>query len=346
MHNKDIVIIGNGIAAKCVVFYLNKLGFNNITLVADDASAPSCSTRSTAINCLRGTKPGKSELGDLILKSYDDFVEFFDHLNPRGIVKSFETHTTPVATKKQAKWDRRYSDYDRSNSFRWFSKRLNEDFFYVENEAYFISPELFLEWFDSKLNFKLIEDYVVKIENNNIYTKNNKELKFDKLILCTSYMSKEFSSLVSDNLLKHRLLHSKPVPGSYLKFSIKDFNPKQLDLTQTYCFRVDEIHLIVRTESNDVLIGATSTNNILDFEHNNQGMLNQYNELSKFLKGIVDLPDFEKGELITGIRHKGQMRTPFWGEINQNIYAVWGLYKNAYTFAFSAGKEIAKLVQE
>jgi len=346
MHNKDIVIIGNGIAAKCVVFYLNKLGYNNITLVADDATAPRCSTRSTAINCLRGTKPGKSELGDLILRSFSDFEDFYNSSLPDGIVKSTEIHTTPVATKNQAKWDRRYKDYERVSSFNCFSKNLNEDYFFVENEAYFITPEILFEWFDQNIKYSLVNDYIVKVENKKLFTKSGNNIDFDKLIICSSFMSKEFADLIQDDLIKHRLMHSKPVPGTYLKFNLKDFDALELNLEKTYCFRIDDIHLIVRTLSQDVLIGATSTNNTLDFNHNLVGIKEQYNRLSHYLKGIVELPDFELGEVITGVRHKGQMRTPFWGEVNSDVYAVWGLYKNAYTFAFTAGKEIADLIQK
>jgi len=347
MHSKHIVIIGNGIASKCVVFELNKLGFDNITVIASDSHAPMCSTRTTAINCLRGAKRGISDLGELIIDSFEEFVEFYNNESPAGISKTQEMHTTPVkSTELNSKWNRRYSEYERGNSFSIFNSSLKTDLFYVENEAYIISPEIYFDWFDSKNNFKLIDDTVTDIQGMKIITSKGGTYIADELILCTSYMSRDFSDLVSDEKLKHRLNHSKQVAGSYLKFNLSDFNLKQLNSNKAYCFRIDEVHLIIRPDLNDVLIGSTSTNNSMDMKGDEAGMLEQYIKLSKYLDRVLDLPAFEKGELITGIRHKGQMRLPFWGEISDSKYAVWGLYKNAFTFCFSAAREIVDSIQK
>jgi glycine/D-amino acid oxidase-like deaminating enzyme len=347
MHNKHIVIIGNGIAAKCVVFELNKIGIINITVIASESHAPMCSTKTTAINCLRGAKRGKSELGELIIDSFEDFIDFYSTETPSGISKTHEMHTTPVeSTELNSKWNRRYSEYDRSNKFSIFNASLKSDLFYVENEAYIISPEIYFNWFDSKNRFNLINDSVVEIDENKVITKNGDVYIADELVICTSYMSRDFSNLVTDQKLKHRLNHSKPVSGSYLKFNISDFNPSQLNLKRTYCFRIDEVHLIIRPDLKDVLIGATSSNNSIDISGDKEGMLEQYNKLSHYLETVVDLPSFDKAELITGIRHKGQMRMPYWGQIAEQKYAIWGLYKNAFTFSFSAAKKIASLIQK
>ena len=347
MHSKHIVIIGNGISSKCVVFELNKLGFDNITVIASESHAPMCSTRTTAINCLRGAKRGKSDLGELIIDSFDMFEEFYNSEVPAGITKSQEMHTTPVESEELiSKWNRRYSIYERGNTFSIFNSPLKTDLFYVENEAYIISPKIYFDWFDSKNNFKLIDDTVTEIQGMQIITSKGDTYIADELIICTSYMSRDFSNLVSDEKLKHRLNHSKQVAGSYLKFKLSDFNLKQLNFNKAYCFRIDEVHLIIRPDLNDVLIGSTTTNNSMDMKGDESGMLDQFNKLSKYLDGVLDLPAFEKGELITGIRHKGQKRLPFWGEISARKYAVWGLYKNAFTFSFSAARAITRLIQK
>jgi glycine/D-amino acid oxidase-like deaminating enzyme len=347
MHNKHIVIIGNGIASKCVVFELNKLGFDNITVIASDSYAPMCSTRTTAINCLRGTERGNSELGDKIIDSFEIFEDFYRNYKPLGISETFEMHTTPVAPDELiAKWKRRYKKYDKGCEFSLFKNSLNTDLFYIENKAYIISPEIYFNWFDSHNKFTLIEEKVDKITDMHIVTSKGQTVIADELIICTSYMSQDFSKLVEDEKLKHRLLHSKPVAGSYLKFNIEDFNSNELDLNTTYCFRVDEVHLIIRPDSKDVLIGSTSTNNSIDMNGDKEGMLKQYDKLSRYLEGVVKLPHFDKSEIITGIRHKGQKRTPYWGEIAKNKYAVWGLYKNAFTFSNMAAKELVRLIQK
>jgi len=73
------------------------------------------------------------------------------------------------------------------------------------------------------------------------------------------------------------------------------------------------------------------------------GVKQIYNYLSETL--IFDLPDFQEFRKITGIRHKGFERMPYWGEIATNIYAISGLYKNAYTFAYQAASDIKKSIE-
>ena len=347
MHKKHIVIIGNGVASKCVVFELNKLGFDNITVIASESFAPMCSTRTTAINCLRGTERGNSNLGDTIIDSFNIFEDFYNLYNPLGISKTFEMHTTPVAPDDLiAKWKRRYKNYDKGFEFSLFNKPLNNELFYIENDAYIISPEIYFDWFNSINKFTLIDDVVEEITDMQIFTSKGLSIIADELIICTSYMSKNFSHLVADEKLKHSLLHSKPVAGSYLKFKIEDFNSDELNLKNPYCFRIDEVHLIIRPDLDDVLLGSTSTNNSNDMTGDVSGLLNQYNKLSKHLLGVVKLPSFESAEVITGVRHKSQKRTPYWGEIGKNKYAIWGLYKNAFSFSNMAARKISKLIKE
>jgi hypothetical protein len=343
--SENIVVVGNGIAAKCVVYFLNREGFNNITLIADDIKAPGCSTRTTSTNCLRGTEKGVSDLGDLILKSYADFEDFYDEHQPDGISKSIETHTTPISSSKLDKWKRRYSVYTEKSRFCYFTKEFSQKLYSVDNEAYFIFPELFFKWFDKKLSFKLIEGFVEKVQEKSVLLKSSETVEFDKLILCTSFLTKDFSDIVREDI-KISLKKSKPVPGTYLSFPITSFDDAKIDLTRDYCFRIDDIHMLVRPTAGDVLIGSTSKSNVLDYSHDQEAMMEMFERLSLYLEGVLCLPDFSKGQLITGIRHKGRARRPFWGEINEDIYAVWGLYKNAFTFAFTAGEEIADLIKK
>lgn len=341
--SENIVVVGNGIAAKCVVYFLNREGFNNITLIADDTKAPACSTRTTSTNCLRGTKQGLSDLGDLILKSYSDFELFFNQNTPDGISKSIETHATPTNTDNLSKWNRRYAKYDKTARFSFFPKSFEHNYYFIDNEAYFIFPEIFFSWFDQKLNFDFKKGFVVGVENKEVLTESGERFKFDKLVLCTSYLTQNLKSLVTADL-SIKLEKSKPVPGTYLSFPISLFNSSQIALDKDYCFRIDDIHLLVRPTAGDVLLGSTSTSNSLDTSHNKLEIKVMYDRLVEHMEGVLVLPSFDQGELITGIRHKGHARRPFWGEVNQDIFAVWGLYKNAYTFAFTAGEMIAKLI--
>jgi hypothetical protein len=131
-----------------------------------------------------------------------------------------------------------------------------------------------------------------------------------------------------------------------MRFTEDQLNKSEFNLNQSFSFVIEEIHFIYRKEAQDFLLGATTTNNQLNFLHDIQGMKDQYLRFKKYTEGVITLPEFDSGELITGIRHKGQKRTPFWGKVNQDIYAIWGLYKNAWTMAFTAGKDLSELVQK
>lgn len=346
MQDKDIVIIGNGIAAKCVIYNLNKIGFNNITVIASEDFAPMTTMRSTAINSLRGTSPGKSDLGDLILASYKDFEEFVNTEKPKGIYKSIEYRTWVHEGKKHSNALRRYSSYENGNVFKCFRSPLKMNLNFVEHEAYVFSPEIFFEWFESKLTYKLVDDFVININEESVHTQKGSSITYDKLVLCTSYMSDLYSSLVDDPKIKKQLEHSKPVAGTFMKFKIDDFKKEELDLESSYSFVVEDIHFIVRHESRDIILGVTSSNQTLSFQDNFLGLKEKYLKLQSFLDGVLTLPPLDAGSMVTGIRHKGQLRMPFFGQISKNKFGIWALYKNAYTFSFTAGKEIASLIQK
>ena len=59
------IVVGDGIMSKQLVFELNKT-YADITVISSQDFAPACSNETTSINCLRGTKPNTSPLGDLI----------------------------------------------------------------------------------------------------------------------------------------------------------------------------------------------------------------------------------------------------------------------------------------
>lgn len=347
MQHQEFVIIGDGIAAKVLAFYLYRQYQRPITLIANDQFAPKCSTRTTAINCLRGTQKGLSPLGDMLVAGHYDFEDFYQNYAPEGIEKTIELQ---LWQNNHEKWLRRFGEcksYDEVPFFtRPLTRQFEECFEGHQSEAYIFHPESFLAWLDSQYERNFINDYVVSIEEGDQYilnTHNGEKICCDKLFICTSYESSLFSHLVKDEGVKRQLNHSRPVAGTYLRFKVSDFDLKEFRTQHSFSVVFDQIHFIFRSHAKDILIGSTSTNNSKNFLADRQGMLSQYQRVMEILANVITLPTFEKGELITGIRHKGQRRTPYWGEINKNCYAVWGLYKNGYSLAFSAAKHITNL---
>lgn len=344
MSKRKVLIVGNGIAAKLLAFTLYKDKGITATMIANEDFAPMCSTRSTAINCLRGTKKGISKLGDLIVDSYEDFVHFYNTFKPEGVEKSFELQ---IWDKDYDKWQRRYEDFKLINKISGISSELSSSYEGVRNEAYLFDPINFLNWLDQQYEKEFINDYVTSISkesNWKIETHNGLQILSEYVIICSSYESSLFSSLIRDDVEKRTLLHSKPVSGTYLRFSINDFNESQFNSSQAFSLAYNNLHFIYRPFASDVLIGSTSLNNEKRFLPEKEKVTLIYQKISQLLDNSVSLPPIEKGELVAGIRHKAQKRVPFWGEIHDNCFGIWGLYKNGYSFGFKAALEVARAI--
>ena len=163
MRHVDTIIVGNGISAKLVNYYLNKIGLNEIVVISAEAFAPACSTRTTAINSLRGTRSGLSNLGDLIIKSYSDFKNFFDLENPMGVAKTKEWQCWSLPSPHHDKWIKRFGTHETSTNFPFLRKGLVNELNYYASEAFVFSPELFYQWLDSKTVFEHVNDYVIDV---------------------------------------------------------------------------------------------------------------------------------------------------------------------------------------
>ena len=222
----------------------------------------------------------------------------------------------------------------------FLKKELHQTFHYYKSDAYIFDPEIFYEWLDANTTFELINDRVIAVEEQKVKTLNGQEFSYKHLYLCTSYMSDQFASLVVNEKLKRTLLHSKPVAGSYLSFPIHLFESAEIDLSEPFSFVIDEIHFIVRPGSGDVLLGATTENQSLSFVPNEKGLQEQYDRFCDYVGGALSMPEFTQAKQICGIRHKGQRRTPVWGQVAPGVSAVWGLYKNAFTLAFLASEDL------
>jgi hypothetical protein len=342
MQKVDIIIVGDGIAAKCLIFELNKLNLTNILQISDDDYAPACSTRTTAINCLRGTKKGISPLGDLIVDSFQLFEKFYGDYNPAGICLTEEIQSWD---QNHEKWLKRFGSFQNSKSFSQFNFSLQKSLNYYRSDAYIIIPELFYAWWELSLKRQTLKAQVTNLiqqENGWIVDTNAGTYQALKVVLATSYMTPILAQNVVQDKIKQKLLHSKKAAGTYLKFKAQDFDQTSFDFHNSFSFVYDEVHFIYRKQSHDVLIGATTnTEEVID----EVGMQEQYQKLKEIF-GEDKLPAFDKAELLMGVRHKGQKREPYWGEINHNLYAIWGLYKNAFTLAFSAASDLSALIKK
>lgn len=328
MKKTRIVVVGDGIAAWSTLFLLKKEIFESENLdkfeiiqLAENNLAPVCSFSTTAINSLRGTEKGMSELGDLIVDSYAYFKELQEEFSFKGVEKGIERQFWYKDSKNKEKWEKRYPSFKESHRF-----------YYEDSEAYLISSEIL--GVDLKSRFFTHEThhaFVTSVDGKKLITTKG-EFEFDKLILCISNETKLFKSLF-DGALEKVVTHAKPVAGSYLEFD--------LDLNKNgFSYALEGHHLIYKNEIKKLLIGSTTENQSDSYLADMSKLKSIYEEVLSVFKDELDIPSFSKAKIKTGIRQKGYKRLPFFGEISKDIYSIHSLYKNGFTFAFLGAKVI------
>lgn len=328
MKKTKIVVIGDGIAAWSTLFLLKKEVYESgdldkfeIIQLANEDLAPSCSFYSTAINCLRGTLRGMSELGDLIVDSYEYFETLQKVHKFKGVEEGIERQLWKKDSQNKAKWEKRYPDY-----------KNDEKFCYFDSKAYLITPEVLGE--DLKTRFfshTFHKVFVTKIQDKKIFSTAG-EFEFDKLILCVSHETKLFKTLYKD-VDEKIITHAKPVAGSFLEFD--------LDLAcEGFSYALENHHLIYKNTNKKLQIGSTTENQSDFYLADTRKLKEIYNEISCAFIKEIPIPSFEKAIMKTGIRQKGYKRLPFFGEIQKDVFAMHSLYKNGFTFAFLGAKVI------
>jgi len=332
-ENEQILIIGDGISSWVLSYYLAKK-ISQITIVSSDTAYSPCSLHSTSINCLRGTEQGISTLGDLICKSFEAFQKFNLEHSPDGVFEGIEYQIF----NDLKKWETRYPDYQHVENHSLLNSHLNNFQFFYPSEAYFISPKKLKKWFfeqtpnavrevgEVKKITKLSDSFSVNIDDS--------ERIFDKVFICSNYQATKLAFGFNETL-DYYLSHSKPVLGSYFEIDANEINfshPHSLNMA------LDKHHFIYRKEDNIIQIGSTSINNTIDRSISEIELIKIFKEVSANIS--FKLPLIEKFSAKTGMRHKGYKRLPFWGEIIPGMYGMFGLYKNAYTFAFLGAIEI------
>jgi hypothetical protein len=155
---KNILIVGDGIAAWCLQFELLRQENVQITNISAPEHFPDCSTRSTSINCLRGTTKGVSPLGDLILSSFEEFENFYFKEKPSGIYQAIEYQLW----NDHKKWERRYPEYLETKFETFLEKHVNNMSYYHPNEAYFIDPIKLRNWFQENSKNTIYKKELVK----------------------------------------------------------------------------------------------------------------------------------------------------------------------------------------
>lgn len=332
----DLLVVGNGHAAQTFLFELfnfnNNQNFSVAQVYADEISPP-CSLRTTATVALSGIEEGISPLGDELRTSYFLFEEFFKKHRPDGIspVVQYILHSKEEEKEKLL---RRYQELKPIESSLFQTEMSG-----VEMDSYLISPEKLKDWLDKKcdshLKLSRIKNFVKAIEKTEAgfvecTLLNGDVLVSKKILLATGAYSKIFSTFFSCE----EMAPTSILAGSYLE-RLVDFDCPSFFLT------LDGNKCVYRSEEKKLVIGSVSEKGAFttgDFE----GLKTLVTLFQKHL--ALDIGRLEDFKMVTGLRHKGRQRRPIYKALDaeKKIFMISGLYKNGFTFAHLAAREVLK----
>jgi hypothetical protein len=322
-----IAIIGNGIAAWCINKYLrDKHKELIIHRYGEDTHVPTCSYRTTSINCMRGTKKGISPLGDLMVDSMHEFIAFYNREKVSGIEEAYEFQ---LWDKTDEKFTKRFGDFELVNKIEGIE--LSHQMHSYKSQAYLINPPKFYQSLNlDETKSPLVRALTYKDSVYELIADGYKDT-YDKVILCAGMNNALFIDLFTNEDAIDFVKRTKPVKGDYL-YLARDHQYPSMSLA------IKNHHLIFR--NNEILIGSTSFNENDSYLINEDALRAVYNNIVQHVK--IEIPAYENFQAICGVRAKGRKRMPFWGEVAPNLYMIGGLYKNAFSFAFKAAKDITK----
>ena len=325
-----LAIIGGGIVGKSLLFSLAKekrQKYDSVTLFTSDTLAPACTLRSTAIVAARGVLPGLSPLGDMIHQGIHFFNEHVRTDSPVGVYPV--TQVSSAFQKKDA-FFRRYQNYQDTNHFK--AVHFSEVLPVFTESAFYVKPDEYCDWLLQKseelLNLKVVNDFVTQIdEEGNLKTANGLEESFDHIIIAGGVKNNLWSGLLHEPKLKK----AKSVRGSFLLF--KNFSL----FNESYSLSIDDINLIFRFESKELIIGSTSKESRLYEFDDREELKKIYQFFQKIL--VHKLPDIGSAEVLIGMREKAPKREPYSGTEGKISY-LGGLYKNGFTLSLKMASEL------
>ena len=192
--------------------------------------------------------------------------------------------------------------------------------------CYLIAPATYLAWLEENTPCEYGEEYVVEVADGKLRTDSGKIFEARSIVLASGAYIKKDGHLFPH----HRVVgESSVVKGSYGFFERVDWGE------DSFVFSMDGANLIYRGPQKRIVIGGTT-----DSEEGQRPHRPGVEELYHSFATFFDLPPFKEIQLGAGLRHRGRKRMPFWGELSENIYGIFGLYKNGWTLAFAGADAV------
>lgn len=307
----DYIVIGDGVAARSILYFLTKKYPDaRICQKFDNDAFVPCSVNTTSVVSMGLFEEGISKLGNILFHAHEFIENFYKLTGIAGVYPCKQYYLPPNIKEDPLK-------------FKQFEARYGADFIdfkglqTVAKDAYLINPEKFLGWLKDQYKEQVTSqvERVTKLPSTS-----------GKVILATSAYTSLF--------YKHaNLPEGKPVKGTF--FTWNDFRA-----SESFVLSRGHFNLIYRKEDGLLLFGANSIEGLNQLHAPRE----VYEKLEVFKSYMPELGELGGPSIHTGIRHKGKRRTPFYGEVEEGVYALTGLYKNGWSAGISLAKELVDMI--
>lgn len=334
----DLVVIGNGIAAKVFLWNLFeeiKCQDFSVAQISDEKMAPSCTRRSSATVSLNGISEDVSPLGNDMRAAYFLFENFVEKFRPEGVIR-VDRHVIATNESDEKKLIRRYKKIDSITSP--YFKKTHSGVIYP---SYLINNDNYHTW--------LQEHSQKKTETFNLFIKNIKKnddglflcesscqqvITAKKVLLATGAYAKIFNGFFHDLTGVDKESRNEIKAGTYLEKEIK------LPFDSFY-LSIDSYNILYKSQT--LQIGSSSVLGAFEAA--------PLIECETLLKHCQKYVNFELGEMseykkITGLRHKAPKRMVECAEstVTPGIFHINGLYKNGFSMSFIAARKMVEML--
>lgn len=333
------IVLGAGLAAENFIYFLGKSdsSIHSVIQLSSDAFYPACSLRSTAIVASRGVSTGHSELGDLLVASYERFKTHVLEDSPAGIYQGIQWTGAGI---KISEFTKRHPDAQEQDSIKELDLKFSKKLYVTSEPCFIIDPEIYLKWLrdQSKIKIERHEEVITEIKFSQgeweVGTSSGKTYRATYLF---SGLGNYHRFWKENYPVTSGIQSSKPVQGSYLVYSGVDLGERPFSLT------MDGNNFIYHPWTKKMIIGSTTINcsHLLPDEKGLQTIDQNLRELFP----EWSWPAFSEGQILTGLREKAQGRRPYL-EIHENAVLSGGYYKNGYSLGpYLAEKAISLFSQ-
>ncbi len=311
----DLIVVGDGLMAHLLLRkYFQYFPEKSVLQISAGPLAPAISEVSTAVVAQRNVQKGLSELGDKLFDAHLSFLEFYKTYEGKGIEKCIHQTRCSKNTEKIKSFKTRYPDF-----------KEEDDFCFVEEEAYLFDPETFLNEMRAELKqFKIdkVADFIFSQSENEIIGRAG-SYRAPLIFLGLGPYSAKWQKFIEYPM------NLKEVRGSYLSF---DF-----EFERSFSYTIDGLNLIYRKPRKQLIFGNSQFEGSIG-DHDFENLSNKYRNF----EFDFELPDISEAHYHSGFRSKASKRLPHWGKNSKGIYFATGFWKNGYTLSFLAADQLLK----